>query len=118
MIHCCYAAIDEKEAFGRNRNKIIDNNEKNNAVILNERGLDEKAQSVTETVEFNLQARGPDKITYGCLGRINEKRELISQFYLIDAYGFRIINSSSIDVASKFKYVTFFNLFDCIIKFF
>lgn len=106
VIHCCYAAIDEKEVFGDNGNKVIvDNDARDNQIMFNERGLDQQAQSAFENVEFNLQNRGPDKVTYGCLGRFNEYRELISQLYLIDALGFRLINSSTFAVASKSKYV-------------
>lgn len=106
VINCCYAAIDEKEVFG-NGNKVIDDDD-DNKIKFNERGFDQQAHSAIENVEFNLQTRGPDRVTYGCLSRINENRELIPQLYLIDALGFRLINSSTIAVASKFKYVILF----------
>lgn len=107
MIHCCYAAIDDdkKEVFSSNNIKIISNDKLN----YNERGFDRRKTSHDdiigiENAEFNLQTRGPDGIVYGCIGHIDRNGDFLPQLYLIDALGFRLVNSSNIAVASKFKY--------------
>lgn len=96
MIHCCYAVIDEKETFEK-INNVNDNTHK--------RGFyQETLGDNIQNAEFNLQTRGPDGIVYGCFVPKDEIQDFLPQLYLIDALGVRIVNSSNIAVASKFKY--------------
>lgn len=89
---------------GSNDIKIISSEK--DKTKYSERGFDRGTQGVNiENAEFNLQTRGPDGVVYGCVGRIDENGDFLPQLYLIDALGFRLINSSTVAVASEFMYV-------------
>lgn len=114
MLHCCHAAINEKEVRynGGKGIKIVDIDEKDRTQY-DERGLDHRAYNfgveIGQNAQFNHQTRGPDGVTYGCFGYLDEYGFLVSKHYLADAHGYRILNTTSdvievFPVASKPKY--------------
>lgn len=113
-MHCCYAAINEKEAQynGGKGIKIVDIDEKDRTQY-DERGLDQRAYNfgveILQNAQFNHQTRGSDGVTYGCYGYLDEYGDLVSKLYLADAHGYRLLNTTSdvievFPVASKSKY--------------
>lgn len=113
-MHCCHAAINEKEVRhnGGKDIKIVDIDEKDRTQY-DERGLDRRANNfnveIGQSAQFNHQTRGPDGILLGCLGYIDKYGDLISKLYLTDAHGYRLLNTTSdvieiFPVASKSKY--------------
>lgn len=115
-MHCCYAAINEKEVRynGGKGIKIVDIDEKDRTQY-DERGLDQRAYNfgveIFQNAQFNHQTRGSDGVTYGCFGYLDEYGDLVSKLYLADARGFRLLNTTSdivdvevFPVASKSKY--------------
>lgn len=102
-MHCCRAAINEKEVR-YNGVKIVDIDEKDRTQY-DERGLDQRAYNfgaeIGQNAQFNHQTRGPDGVTYGCFGYLDEYGDFVSKLYLADAHGYRLLNTTS-DVIEVF----------------
>lgn len=101
IIHCSYAAIDESRYSGKGV-KIVSIDDADRTQY-DERGLDQGAYNygaeVEENAQFNHKTRGPDGITYGCYGYLDENKKLQSKHYIADARGFRTLTSiDSIEV--------------------
>lgn len=74
-----------------------------------ERGSDQSAYNygaeIDKNAQFNHQTRGPDGITYGCFGYLDQDGTLQSKHYIADARGFRLLSSTDLievfPIASK-----------------
>lgn len=62
-----------------------------------ERGLDQGAYNygteIEKNAQFNHKTRGPDGVTYGCYGYVDNDGKLQAEHYIADARGFRLITS-------------------------
>ena len=97
IIHCSYAAIDESRSKISKGIKIVDIEEKDRTQY-DERGLDQRAYNygveIDKDAQFNHQTRGPDGVTYGCYGYLDEFGKLQSSHYIADARGFRLLRTT------------------------
>lgn len=63
-----------------------------------ERGLDQSAYNygseIDKNAQFNHQTRGPEGVTYGCYGYLDNDGKLQSKHYIADARGFRLLTST------------------------
>jgi len=109
IIHCCSAAIDEERYSGKGIKIVsIDGDDRTQ---YDERGLDQSAYNygaeIDKDAQFSHQTRGPDGITYGCYGYLDNVGKLQSKHYIADARGFRLLASTDpievFPVASKSK---------------
>lgn len=96
IVHC-YAVIDESRYSGKGVKIVsIDNADKTQ---YDERGLDQGSYNygaeIDKNAQFNHQTRGPDGITYGCFGYLDENGKLESEHYVADARGFRLVTSDA-----------------------
>lgn len=58
------------------------------------RGIYNFGSEIDKNAQFKHQTRGPDGITYGCYGYLNDDGRLESKHYIADARGFRILSST------------------------
>lgn len=97
IIHCSHGAIDELRSAKSKGIKIVDIEEKDRTQY-DERGLDQRAYNygveIDKNAQFNHQTRGPDGVTYGCYGYLDENNHLQSKHYIADARGFRLLTTT------------------------
>lgn len=96
VIHCCHAAIDESRYSGKGIKIVsIDDDDRTQ---YDERSIDQTAYNygaeIDESAQFNHKTRGPDGITYGCYGYLDNEGTLQSKHYIADARGFRLLTST------------------------
>lgn len=95
IIHCCLAAIDESRFSGKGV-KIVSIDDADRTQY-DERGLDQGAYNygteIEKNAQFNHKTRGPDGVTYGCYGYVDNDGKLQAEHYIADARGFRLITS-------------------------
>lgn len=65
-----------------------------------ERGLDQGGAynygaEIDDNSQFNHQTRGPDGVTYGCFGYVDNDGKHVSEHYIADARGFRLLTSNN-----------------------
>ena len=96
IIHCCYAAIDETRYSGKGI-KIVSIADEDRTQY-DERGLDQGAYNygaeIDKDAQYNHQTRGPDGVTYGCYGYLDNNGTPHSEHYIADARGFRLISTN------------------------
>lgn len=104
----CRAAIDETHTSKDKGIKIVDIDEKDRTQY-DERGLDHQTYNygaeIGDNAQFNHQTRGPDGVTYGCFGYLDDEGSLQSKLYIADARGFRLITSTT-DAVEVFPIAT------------
>ena len=98
IIHCCFASIDESSNGGKGVQIVsIDDAEKTQ---YDERGLNQGAYNygaeIVKNAQFNHQTRGPDGVTYGCFGYLDNDEKPRSEHYIADARGFRLLTSTEL----------------------
>lgn len=75
-----------------------------------ERGLDQGSYNygaeIDDNSQFNHQTRGPDGVTYGCFGYFDDDGKHVSEHYIADARGFRLLTSATSDLIEVFPVAT------------
>lgn len=108
IIHCCHASIDERYSGKGVKIVSIDSADRTQ---YDERGLDQGAYNygaeIDKNAQFNHQTRGPDGVTYGCYGYLDNDGKLEATHYIADARGFRLLKSTDLvevfPIATKSK---------------
>lgn len=98
LFYLCHAEITG-DRNPRKGVKIV-SIDKDDRTQYDERSIDQFEYNygleIDKNTQFNHQTRGPDGITYGCYGYLDEDGNLQSKHYIADARGFRILRSADL----------------------